>query len=98
MATYNTFLVLSTKGSPLLVTSSARKASKLLRVGVRVEVWSSNIKAETVYHRTRQKLDKYVAAEREYIRAKQAAAEKRNKRRRQRRENLHAIPSPTGWH
>lgn len=82
MAAYNTFLVLSTKGKPLLVTSSARKARQTLQTGVRVEVWSANRKAETVYCRTRRKLDKYVTAEREYIRAKQAAAERRNKRRR----------------
>lgn len=82
MAKYNTFLVLSTKGRPLLVTSSARKARKQLQTGVRVEVWSANSKAETIYHRTRRSLDKYVAAEREYIRAKQDAAERRNKRKR----------------
>lgn len=82
MASYNTFLVLTTKGQPLLVTSSARKARQQLRTGVRVEVWSANAKTETVYHRTRSLLDKYVAAEREYIRAKQEAAERRNKRRR----------------
>lgn len=81
MASYNTFLVLSTKGRPLLVTSSARKARQLLQTGVRVEVWSANAKAETIYHRTRSLLDKYVTAERDYIRAKQAAAEQRNKRR-----------------
>lgn len=82
MAKYNTFLVLTTKGRPLLVTSSARKARNLLRVGVRVEVWSANTMTEKIYHRTRHLLDKYVAAEREYIRAKQEAAERRNKRRR----------------
>lgn len=84
MASYNTFLVLSTKGRPLLVTSSARKARQQLQTGVRVEVWSANAKAETIYHRTRSLLDKYVTAERDYIRAKQAAAEQRNKRRRKR--------------
>ena len=82
MAKYNTFLVLSTKGRPLLVTSSARKARKLLQTGIRIEVWSANAKEETVYHRTRSRLERYVAAEREYIRAKQEAAERRNKRRR----------------
>ena len=82
MAKYNTFLVLSTKGKPLLVTSSARKARKLLQTGIRIEVWSANAKEETIYHRTRTRLERYVAAEREYIRAKQAAAERRNKRRR----------------
>lgn len=82
MASYNTFLVLSTKGKPLMVTSSARKAHRLLQTGVRIEVWSANAKAETIYSRTRSLLDKYVSAEREYIRAKQAAAEQRNRRRR----------------
>lgn len=82
MAKYNTFLVLSTKGKPLLVTSSARKARQLLQTGTRVEVWSANAKAETVYHRTRALLDKYVTDERNYIRAKQEAAERRNKKRR----------------
>ena len=80
MASYNTFIVLSTKGKPLMVTSSARKARRLLQTGVRIEVWSAN--AETIYSRTRSLLDKYVSAEREYIRAKQAAAEQRNRRRR----------------
>ena len=82
MAKYNTFLVLSTKGKPLLVTSSARKARQLLQTGIRVEVWSANAKAETVYHRSRSLMDKYVAVERDYIRAKQEAAERRNKKRR----------------
>lgn len=82
MAKYNTFLVLTTKGKPLLVTSSARKARGLLRTGVRVEVWSANEKATTIYHRTREKLGEYIVTEREYIRAKQEAAERRNKKRR----------------
>ena len=82
MASYNTFLVISTRGKPLLVTSSARKARQRLQPGVRVDIWSANAKAETVYHKTRAKLDRYVAAEREYIRAKQAAAEQRNRQRR----------------
>lgn len=82
MAKYNTFLVLETKGVPLLVTSSARKARKLLQTGVRVEVWSANVKVETIYHRTIHLMGKYVTAEREYIRARQAAAEQRNRARR----------------
>lgn len=85
MAKYNTFLVLSTKGKPLLVTSSARKARQLLQTGIRVEVWSGNAKAETIYSRNRSGLDKYVTAERDYIRAKQEAAELRNKRRKMKR-------------
>lgn len=83
MAKYKTFLVITTKGRPLLVTSSARKARQMLQTGIRVEVWSGNAKTETVYQRTRFLLDKYVTAEREYIRAKQAAAEQRNKRKRE---------------
>lgn len=82
MAKYNTFLALSTQGKPLLVTSSARKARLLLRPGVRVEVWSANRKEETIYTRTRSKMDKFITAEREYIRTKQEAAERRNKKRR----------------
>lgn len=85
MANYNTFLVLTTKGKPLLVTSSARKARQHLRTGVRVEVWNGNEKKENIYNRTRSVLDKYITAEREYIRAKQEAAEKRNKKRRKKR-------------
>ena len=83
MAKYNTYLVLSTKGKPLLVTSSARKANQLLQTGTRVEVWSANEKAETIYHKTRSKMSAYIEAERQYIRAKQEAAELRNKKRRQ---------------
>lgn len=81
MAKYNTFLVLSTKGKPLLVTSSARKARNLLQKGTRVEVWSANAKVETIYDRSRALLDIYVEIERDYIRAKQEAAERRNKKR-----------------
>lgn len=92
MANYNTFLVVSTKGKPLLVTSSARKAHKLLKQGVRVEVWSANEKKETIYNRTRRVLDKYITAEREYIRNKQAAAERRNKRRKAKHEKLTRRP------
>ena len=82
MANYNTFLVQSTKGKNLMVTSSARKASRLLAIGIRVEVWSNNAKIKTIYHRTRRELDDYISAERAYIRAKQAAAEQKNKTRR----------------
>ena len=96
MAKYNTFLVLSTRGRPLLVTSSARKARRLLQTGVRVEVWNANIKTLTIYQRTRSLLDSYVTAEREYIRAKQAAAEQRNKRRRSKQHELHTLRPPAG--
>ena len=86
MAKYNTFVVQETKGGKaVLVTSSARKAKRLLQPGRRVEVWSENKRAEVIYARTRSKLGKYTAAERDYIRAKQEAAERRNKARRARR-------------
>lgn len=85
MATYNTFLILSTKGKPLLVTSSARKARNQLKPGVRVEVWNDNRKVDTIYARTEYRLNYYVEMEREYIRAKQEAAERRNRQRKTRR-------------
>lgn len=86
MAKYNTFVVQETKGGKaVLVTSSARKAKKLLTKGLRIEVWNENQKTETIYTRTSGMLDKYITAEREHIRAKQEAAERRNKARRARR-------------
>lgn len=85
MANYNTFIAQATKGGKtMLITSSARKVKSLLRPGVRVEVWSENRKTETIYTKTQALLDKYVEAERQYIREKQAIAEKRNKARRER--------------
>ena len=85
MAKYNTFLIVSTKGKPLLVTSSARKARHQLKPGVRVEVWNDNRKVDTIYARTEYLLNYYVEMEREYIRAKQEAAERRNRQRKNRR-------------
>lgn len=83
MAKYNTFVVQETKsGKAVLVTSSARKAKRLLSPGLRVEVWSENQIQETVHTRTSSRLDKYTALERDYIRKKQAKAEARNKARR----------------
>lgn len=83
MASYNTFIAQQTKsGKAVMVTSSARKVKSLLSPGVRIEVWSENKKTETIYTRTRALLDKYVDAERAYIREKQARAEHRNKVRR----------------
>lgn len=85
MAKYNTFVVQKTNnGQTVLVTSSARKVKQMLTTGLRVEVWSANQKTETVYTRTATKLNKYITAEREYIRNKQAQAEARNKARRAR--------------
>lgn len=83
MAKYNTFVVQKTNsGQAVLVTSSARKAKRALAVGLRLEVWSENQKVETVYTRTAHRMNKYIHAERQYIRVKQAAAEARNKARR----------------
>ena len=85
MANYNTFIAQETKGGrTMLVTSSARKVKRLLTPGVRVEVWSENKKVETVYTKTVSLLDKYVQSEKQYIREKQAKAERRNKLRRAR--------------
>lgn len=87
MAKYNTFVVIDNKKrKTLLVTSSARKADRLLTPGVRVEVWSENRKVDTIYTRIRYALQWYIEQERDYIRAKQAAAENRNRKRRTRRE------------
>ena len=85
MANYNTFIAQETKGGKtMLVTSSARKVKSLLTPGVRIEVWSENKKVETVYTKTVTLLDKYVQSEKQYIREKQAKAEKRNQARRAR--------------
>jgi uncharacterized protein (DUF302 family) len=85
MANYNTFIAQETKGGKtMLVTSSARKVKSLLAPGIRVEVWSENKKVETVYTKTVTLLEKYVLSEKQYIREKQARAEKRNKLRRAR--------------
>ena len=83
MAKYNTFVVIDTKTrKPVLVTSSARKAAKLLMPGVRIEVWSENKLTDTLYKRVGSALRCYIEQEKEYIAAKQARAEKRNKKRR----------------
>ena len=91
MANYNTFVVVDTKTrKTTLTTSSARKANSLLTTGFRIEVWNGNIKLETIYERDKRReanpLGPYIELERAYIRAKQEAAEQRNKRRRARRE------------
>lgn len=85
MANYNTFIAQETKGGKtVIVTSSARKVKWILTPGIRVEVWSNNQKIETIYTKTASLLDKYTEAERQYIREKQAKAEKRNQARRAR--------------
>ena len=85
MANYNTFIAQETKGGrTMLVTSSARKVKAILAPGIRIEVWSDNHKADTIYTKTRALLDKYVEDERKHIREKQKQAEKRNQARRAR--------------
>lgn len=84
MAKYNTFIAQATKGGKtVIVTSSARKVKSLLTPGIRIEVWTENRKAETIYTKTRAMLDKYVEAERQYIREKQARAQEQNRMRRE---------------
>ena len=91
MANYNTFVVVECKARrTLLVTSSARKASRLLQTGIRIEVWNNNAFVEAFYERDRQgkgnPLRPYIEKERDYIREKQARAEKRNAARRARKQ------------
>lgn len=85
MADYNTFIVVDCNTrKPILTTSSARKASKLLATGIRIEVWNNNEIVQKIYAQDRSPLSVYVNAEKEYIRQKQAKAEARNRRRRER--------------
>ena len=79
MAKYNTFLVINTKARKTeLVTSSALKASREINKGKRIEVWSENQKAQTIYATQTELMAPYIEAEREYIRMKQMRAEVRN--------------------
>ena len=91
MANYNTFLVIDCKTRrTLLNTSSARKASRMLQTGVRIEVWNNNAMVETIYARDKRTegnpLRPYIEKERDYIREKQARAEKRNAARRAKKQ------------
>lgn len=90
MANYNTFLVVDCNTrKPILTTSSARKAERELRKGTRIEVWNNNNLVICIYDADRKKPQypfiPYIIAEKEYIRAKQAKAEKRNRMRRMRK-------------
>lgn len=90
MANYNTFLVVDCNTrKPILTTSSARKASKELKTGVRIEVWNNNELVTKVYESDKSNganpLGPYIQAEKEYIRKKQAAAERRNQARKEKR-------------
>lgn len=82
MANYNTFIVVDCKSKKsILTTSSARKSSRLLQTGYRIDVWNNNEKIETIYAKDRTPMKPYIEAEKEYIRQKQTRAEERNKRR-----------------
>ena len=85
MAKYNTFVVVDCKKRKnLLTTSSAKKANKLLRVGVKIEVWSENEVKEVIYCRPQNNKDPmrtYLLNEKEYIGKKQKQAEARNRRK-----------------
>lgn len=87
MANYNTFLVVDCNTrKPILTTSSAIKAERELRKGTRIEVWNNNNLVICIYGADRKKPQysfiPYIIAEKEYIRARQAKAEKRNRMRR----------------
>lgn len=78
---YNTFVVVRCRRPCIiLVTSSARKANANLRTGYRVEVWNCNAKVETIYAKTRSELRPYIEAERDFIRARQEKATRRERR------------------
>lgn len=55
-----TFIVQETKnGKVVQITTSLKKADKLLHPGYRVEVWRDGKRLEVVHTRTREKLDVY---------------------------------------
>ena len=86
MANYNTFVVVSCSTRKIiLTTSSARKAYKELKKGIRIEVWNHNVLIRRIYEsdkkRNENPMKPYIDLEREYIRNKQERATKRNKRR-----------------
>lgn len=83
MTNYNTFIVYDCKKRKnILVTSSARKAKKLLRIGIKVEVWNQNNLINVIYLKNANDINKYVSIEKQYVAEKQAKAELKNKRRR----------------
>lgn len=74
MSNYNTFIVQDCRsGKVMLVTSSARKATRLFEKGKRIEVWNGNSRVERITVKTRERnpMEPYIEAEKEYIRKKQ---------------------------
>jgi hypothetical protein len=63
-------------------TNSARKARNLLEPGLRIEVWNDMGKSESIRAGEKNKLNRYVTLEKEYIKEKQRKAEEKNRRRR----------------
>lgn len=87
MANYNTFIVVDCNSrKSILTTSSARKSSKLLTKGFRIDVWNDNEKICSIYEKTKELMRPYILTEKEYIRKKQAKAEERNLALRRKRE------------
>lgn len=85
MADYNTFNLIDTKSrKTLLTTSSARKCKKEFVKGHRIDVWNGNTLVDVIYARNFDDINKYVRIEKEHVARKQAIAEERNKRRRER--------------
>ena len=85
MANYNTFNLVDTKTrKTLLITSSATKCKKAFEKGLRIDVWNGNSLIEAIYSKNIDDINKYVRLEKEYRALKQARAEERNKRRRER--------------
>lgn len=70
------------KRKTVFVTQSARKARSALAPGLRIEVWNSGSKVETIYYKSIEFMTEYCLAEKEYIRQKQHNHEMRNERRR----------------
>jgi len=66
--------------SPILVTSSARKANDALKTGTRVEVWNCNQLVEKIYGNEKRMMNPYISAEKEHHRKKQQYAEFQNRK------------------
>lgn len=76
MADYNTFAVVDCKRRKnVLITSSAKKASSMLKTGFRVEVWNNNTLKCSIYAKNCREMASYLEAERLYHREKQAKRE-----------------------
>lgn len=77
------FVVINCKQrKTVLTTLSARKAKNALIKGLKVEIWVDNNLFDTAYSNQTEKLNIFVAKEKQFIGRKQKMAEERNKRRR----------------